>query len=123
MVEVNSLRLCLDCNKPVKGRTDKKFCNDYCRNHYNNKLKATTHNLVRNINNALGKNRRILEDLLGENDEIIRVSKESMIQHGFQFRYYTHTYKNKKGTIYFFCYDYGYLPLEQDSCLVVKYKD
>ena len=27
-------KLCLTCNKPVKGRTDKKFCDDYCRNNY-----------------------------------------------------------------------------------------
>ena len=57
-------KLCLNCNKPVKGRTDKKFCDDYCRNNYNNQLKSNTINLVRNINNALGKNRRILENLL-----------------------------------------------------------
>ena len=56
-------KLCLDCHKPVKGRTDKKFCDDYCRNNYNNALKSNTINLVRNINNALGKNRRILEAL------------------------------------------------------------
>ena len=52
---------CLNCEKTLKGRTDKKFCDDYCRNSYNNQLKASKNNLVRNINNALGKNRRILE--------------------------------------------------------------
>jgi predicted nucleic acid-binding Zn ribbon protein len=46
-------RLCLTCNKPLKGRTDKKFCDDYCRNNYNNQLKSNTINLVRNINNAV----------------------------------------------------------------------
>ena len=54
---------CLACDKPVKGRTDKKFCDDFCRNKYNNQLKAGCNNYVRNINNALGKNRRILESL------------------------------------------------------------
>ena len=28
---------CLSCSKPVKGRTDKKFCDDYCRNSYHNR--------------------------------------------------------------------------------------
>lgn len=30
---------CLNCDKTLKGRTDKKFCDDYCRNSYNNQLK------------------------------------------------------------------------------------
>jgi hypothetical protein len=47
-----------------KGRADKKFCDDYCRTNYNNQLKSCENNYVRNINNALGKNRRILEELL-----------------------------------------------------------
>ena len=27
---------CLSCGKLLKGRVDKKFCDDYCRNNYNN---------------------------------------------------------------------------------------
>jgi len=115
-------RLCLTCNKPVKGRTDKKFCDDYCRNNYNNQLKSTTTNLVRNINNALGKNRRILENLLGTGEEIAKTTRNKLLQKGFQFQYITHTYTNKKGNTYFFCYDIGYLPLESDWYLLVKQK-
>ena len=114
---------CLNCNKIVKGRTDKKFCDDYCRNSYNNQLKATTNNLVRNINNALGKNRRILESFFKYNDETTRVSKEKLLQKGFQFKYLTHTYTNKKGNVYYFCYDIGYLSLENDWYLLVKSKE
>ena len=57
----NETKTCLQCGKTLRGRADKKFCDDYCRNNYNNQLKANTNNYVRNINNALGKNRRILE--------------------------------------------------------------
>ena len=113
-------KFCLTCDKPVKGRTDKKFCDDYCRNNYNNQLKADSNNLVRNIRNALGKNRRILENLIPENEEMRKVSKEKLLREGFQFKYITHIYANKKGTKYFFCYDYGYLSLENDWYLVVK---
>jgi len=114
-------KLCLTCSKPIKGRTDKKFCDDYCRNNYNNQLKSSTTNLVRNINNALGKNRRILESLIG-NEEMIKTNKDKMLEKGFQFKYITHTYTNKKGNVYFFCYDTGYLPLENDWYLLVKSK-
>jgi hypothetical protein len=116
-------RLCLNCNKAVKGRTDKKFCDDFCRNNYNNQLKSNTINLVRNINNALGKNRRILENLFVAGEEMAKTNKDKLLQKGFQFKYITHTYTNKKGNIYFFCYDIGYLPLESDWYLLVKRKE
>jgi hypothetical protein len=116
-------RLCLSCNKPVKGRTDKKFCDDYCRNNYNNQLKSGSSNLVRNINNALAKNRRILESIFPGSEEIAKVTRDKLLQKGFQFRYITHLYTNKKGNTYFFCYDVGYLPLENEWYLVVKRKE
>ena len=116
-------KLCLNCEKPLKGRTDKKFCDDYCRNNYNNQLKSTTINLVRNINNALGKNRRILESFFNNNEEIAKTSKDRLMEKGFQFKYSTHTYINKKGNVYHFCYDLGYLPLENDWFLLVKRKE
>ena len=114
---------CLACGKTIRGRSDKKFCDDYCRNNFNNQLKAASNNYVRNINNALKKNRRILEELFGPADEMVKVPKEKLLQAGFQFKYLTHTYTNKKGNTYFFCYEYGYLPLEHDWYLVVKRKD
>lgn len=115
-------KLCLTCSKPIKGRTDKKFCDDYCRNNYNNQLKSGATNLVRNINNALGKNRRILETFFGKED-MIKTTKDKLLEKGFQFKYITNTYTNKKGNVYFFCYDLGYLPLENDWYLLVKRKE
>jgi hypothetical protein len=115
-------KTCLQCGKTFRGRSDKKFCDDYCRNSYNNQLKANTNNYVRNINNALGRNRRILEDLLPGSDEMAKTQKEKLLHHGFSFKYITHTYVNKKGNVYFFCYDHGYLPLENDWYLIVKRK-
>ena len=114
---------CLHCSKPVKGRTDKKFCDDYCRNIYNNQLKAISHRLVRNINNSLAKNRRILENLIPPGDDMIKVSREKMQQLGYHFKFNTHLYTNKKGGVYYYCYDYGFLPLENDWCLVVKARE
>lgn len=116
-------KFCLSCSKPVKGRTDKKYCDDYCRNNYNNQLKAASNNLVRNIQHALGKNRRILEAILPPKEEMAKVSKEKLLQEGFQFKYLTHLETNKKGTTYHFCYDHGYLPLENDAYLIVRRRE
>ena len=56
-------RYCLNCNAEIKGRIDKRFCNDYCRNIYHNNLNKDSTNYIRNVNNILRKNRRILKKL------------------------------------------------------------
>ena len=112
--------LCMACGAAVKGRSDKKFCNDYCRNDYNNTLRSGNSNVVRNINNALGKNRRILQSFIPAGEEKGKTTGIKLSESGFLFKYYTHTYTNKNGNRYFFCYDMGYLPLDNDWYLVVK---
>jgi len=114
------IRHCIGCNKQVRGRTDKKFCDEYCRNNYNNHLKAESNNLVRNINHALGKNRRIMESIFNNGEKTARKSATELLQKGFHFKYFTHQITNKKGLTYFFCYDYGYLPLEENRYLFIK---
>lgn len=115
-------RTCLCCGKSIRGRSDKKFCDDLCRNNYNNGIKAEANNYVRNVNNALKKNRRILEEVLGEQG-MAKVGKAKLMNEGIQFKYHTHTYTTGKGSTYTFCYEYGYLPLESDLYLVVRKMD
>jgi hypothetical protein len=122
MVQTVVSRKCLSCNKILNGRADKKFCNDYCRNAYNNQLKSANSPVVRNINNALIKNRRILEAMLGQ-EKMVKLPKEKLLSQGFNFKYYTHNYTNQKSNVYVFCYEYGYLPLEHDWFLIVKRKE
>jgi hypothetical protein len=112
-------RKCLECNASIKGRVDKKFCSDYCRNAYNNKLNKDSKNLVRNINNRLRKNYRIL-DSFSLVDGKTRTSKTRLLDKGFDFDYITNLYTTKKGTTYYFVYDLGYLPLDNDYYMIVK---
>lgn len=120
MLAQSTLKHCQACNKPIRGRTDKKFCDDYCRNSFNNQLKADSNNLIRNINNALRKNRRILQELLPPRDGTAKANRDKMLHLGFQFNYHTHTYTNAKGNQYLFCYEYGYMELENCWYLIVK---
>ena len=112
---------CPECGEKIKGRADKKFCSDMCRNAFNNKLNSDSNNFVRNVNNVLRKNRRILEDLLPK--DTANVSRSKLLEKGFDFKFITHTYITKKGDTYHFCYEYGYLPLENDWFLLVKRKE
>lgn len=120
MLQQKEEKLCLTCSKPVKGRSDKKFCDDYCRAAHNNDLKSAANNTIRNVNNALGKNRRILESLLPEGEPTAKTNKDKLLEKGFQFKYHTHLYQTKNEKTYFYCYEYGYLPLENNWYLIVK---
>ncbi len=111
---------CLQCGKPVKGRIDKKFCDDWCRNAYNNRLNSDTNKLVRNINNTLRRNRRILDELIPPGKKIARISRHELIIRGFDFRYFTHTRISRKGLTYTFCYEFGYLPADNDEYILIR---
>lgn len=112
------MKHCPECGNSILGRIDKKFCSDMCRNTYNNKLKADDTNYVRNINNTLKKNRRILELLCPE--EKSKTTRKTLNDKGFDFNHITHIRKTQKGSVYMFVYDFGYLELENDFFLIVK---
>lgn len=114
-------RLCIECASPFKGRIDKKFCSDPCRIAFNNRLNSDDISYVRSINNILRKNRRILMDLnpTGKN----KVSHEKLKSKGFNFSFFTSTYKTKEGAQYCYCYEQGYLPIEKEYYLLVIKKE
>ena len=116
-------RSCLQCGNPIRGRVDKKFCDDSCRNGYNNQQNSFNNILIRNINHALKKNRNILESIIPSGEELGKTTKDKLLFQGFQFKYFTHSYETKKGSQYMFCYDFGYLKLEGDWYLIVKGKE
>lgn len=111
-------RHCLDCGETIRGRADKKFCNDQCRSNYNNQLNSDSYNLVRNTNNILRRNRRILEQLSPSGKTKTLRKKLDML--GFNFSYFTGIYQTQTGKTYNFCYDYGYLILNEEEVLIVK---
>ena len=111
-------RTCLECNEPLKGRADQKFCNDSCRNAYNNKKLSKTTGFMRKVNRILKRNHAILEQL---NPVIKTIAyKSSMEKLGFSFNYFTNIYTTKAGRIYYFVYDQGYSELENNKFMLVK---
>ncbi len=114
-------RKCPECGRAVHGRIDKKFCSDACRNSFNNKSNATTTNYVRNVNNTLAKNRRILAEL-NPNGKI-KKHRDQLLKKGFDFDFYTNSYTTKVGDVYRFCYEQGYLILDEGFVLLVERND
>jgi len=111
-------RKCMECKDRIIGRADKKFCSDACRNSYNNALNKDSKNLIRTVNNRLRKNYRILETL--NTKDKTKTTKEKLLSKGFNFNYFTQIYTTKAGTVYYYLYDQGYLPLDNDFYLLVK---
>ena len=110
---------CLECGEEFLGRADKKFCSASCRNTHHNKLNSDATGFIRNINNILRKNRRILAGFNPKGKS--KIHKDKLMEAGFKFSYFTNLYETKGGKIYHFCYDQGYLALDNDwYALVVR---
>ena len=112
------IKNCLECNEKIVGREDKKFCSDGCRNAYNNKINKDSTNYMRNINNKLRKNYRILSELNAEGKS--KTTRIKLSGKGFDFEYFTTILTTKSGNIYHFIYDQGYMQLEGDFYMLVK---
>jgi len=113
-----NIQKCLECGEPVKGRSDKKFCNDYCRNTYNNNINKESKNLIRNTNNRLRKNYKILSEL--NTSGKTKTTRTKLINQNFDFSTFTSIYTTKTGNVYYYVYNQGYLKLDNDYYLLIK---
>ncbi|NLA50287.1 MAG: DUF2116 family Zn-ribbon domain-containing protein [Bacteroidales bacterium] len=97
---------CLDCGDSIRGRIDKKFCSDQCRNNYNNRLNRDSNNFIRNVHGLLRKNRRILADLYNEGK--LKVHKDALFALGYNFSFFTHIIETSGGDKCYYCFEYGF---------------
>jgi len=111
-------KTCLECEEKIVGREDKKFCSDGCRNSYNNKINKDSSNFMRNINNKLRKNYRILSLLNVEGKS--KTTKTKLLSKGFDFEFFTNILNTNTGNTYYFVYDQGYRFLDNDFYMLVK---
>jgi hypothetical protein len=115
-----TLTHCESCGKPLRGRSDKRFCDDYCRHLHHNKSRADNEKALKKINGALKRNRQILKEILFHSSDPVKVKREDLLDRGFLFRYHTHEKKSRSGSAFTYCYEYGYLPLADEQYLIVK---
>ncbi|HUR31829.1 MAG TPA: hypothetical protein VMZ69_10390 [Saprospiraceae bacterium] len=112
-------KYCKECRDEIVGRRDKKFCSDYCRAQHFNTYNSEISNFMRRVNYTIRKNRKILSGLNPKGKA--KAHKMKLIREGLNFDYFTNVYKTRGGKVYYFCYDQGYVELEDDYYgLVVK---
>lgn len=102
------VQFCLACNKELKGRSDKKFCDMQCRSTYHNANRPSHELSIQRINSDLRRNRSLLAHFCPSGKST--VDKGVLAKLGYKFELFTHIFPFTTGT-YFFCYEYGYLPL------------
>lgn len=111
---------CLNCNKVLKGRADKMFCDTTCKNEYHNASLAEGEKVYKRVLKILRNNRAILKEVLGEKDSI-EIDMSKLIGKGFDNDYLTHTKKSKIGKYdYYYVFDYGYRQTTDDIVKIVK---
>lgn len=110
------MKACLECGKEFTGRKDKKFCSVYCKAGFNYQKKQENENsLFKKIDDQLKLNRKLLKAYNRAGKATVR--KECLLSEGFNPKYFTHYWKNKKGDVYLFCYEYGFLERREQAKL------
>ena len=106
------LKHCLACNKELRGRSDKKFCDLHCKSsyHYRKSLEDEPR-FYNRVDNQLKLNRKILKHFNKAGKSVIRA--EVLKKEGFESKFFTHFWKNNKGDVYFFVYEYGFLKIKE----------
>lgn len=106
------MRYCAACKKELTGRIDKIFCSSYCKSAYHyQKNRDSGNNLFKQIDDQLKLNRRILKEYNKSGKTTVR--KDVLISEGFDPKFFTHYWKNNKDQVYLFCYEYGFLSIQE----------
>jgi hypothetical protein len=114
---------CRNCGEILKGRIDKKYCDDTCRSTFHHKKAPEQVNLMRQIHYILLKNRKILAKFFQKQSNPPTIEKRSLLEMGFHFGYHTQTIKKESNSTQFACYDYAYQELNENQILLFKIPD
>lgn len=100
-------RLCRVCQEEFRGRSDKRFCSDYCRAQHYNELHAGNIQLIRRVHYALRQNRNILHGLFVTFGSI-EIDPRLLMDAGVRLDFVTRIIRQSNGEEICVCYDYGY---------------
>lgn len=111
---------CLFCGEVLIGRSDKKYCDDNCRNNHHYQLRKDDNAIIKSVNACLIKNREILRSLAANTRTM--VVKKELVDANFNFNVMTSIYRTRKGTEYMVLYDYAYRIVNEHEVLILKYR-
>ncbi len=119
------MKKCIECQGEVEGRIDKIFCSPYCKSSYHHKKnQGKEQSLYLSIDKQLKLNRKLLQHFNRAGKAVVR--KEKLLNTGFNPKYFTHYWKNQKGDVYLFCYEFGFLEKQEhgrSKYVLVQWQD
>ena len=98
---------CPICDSILKGRVDKIFCSTKCKSIDQYEKRQKTEVFYLKVEKPLRINRKILKKYNKSGYTTLR--KSILVKDGFNSNIFTHYWKNQKGDIYLFVYEYGFL--------------
>jgi len=116
---------CLACDKEIDGRSDKKFCDSYCKSSYHYiKTKQGEKGIYSQIDRQLKHNRAVLKSYNKAGKATVRA--HILLEQGFNPKFFTHYWKNNKKDIYLFVYEFGFLKRKEhshDKFILIKWQE
>jgi predicted nucleic acid-binding Zn ribbon protein len=113
-------KVCPICDAPIKGRADKIYCSLSCKSSHQYEQRLEKDKFYLQVDKQLKKNRKILKKYNRTGMTTLR--REVLHQEGFNPNFFTHYWKNQKGDVYLFCYDFGFLKLKEKNGQQTKEK-
>lgn len=108
---------CWQCGKQLYGRSDKKFCDSQCRNHFHNQRHSELNRVSRVVTGHIRSNYHVLNDLIRTGHT--QAAFEELALYGFDNHYHTSSFFNDEGQLVRNVYDVQYIILD-DS--IVKFR-
>ena len=112
-LQMTNIRKCPVCQQKLVGRADKKFCSIKCKSIYHYEHKQQSEQFYTTVDKQLKRNRKILR--IYNKSGITTVQQQTLLEEGFNPRFFTHYWKNPKGEVYLFVYEYGFLKVKQNT--------
>ena len=94
---IQPTKKCCVCDKKLIGRSDKVFCDIYCKNQYHQSIRKHTKSASANTVKILKKNYVILCELLGDHCNRYKIKKMKLQERGFNFEVISGMNQNKYG--------------------------
>lgn len=110
---------CQHCGTEFKGRSNKKFCSNACKNNYHNEAYRESNQVVLNLDKKLHKNRSVLKDMF----QVYRsspISLDILKARGFDENFHTHTFNAPSGDRYVMVYEVGYKMSFDDQVQIIE---
>lgn len=114
------VKICLNCSKPISGRSDKKFCSHQCRSELSNhrKKNTKTEDLSMRIIKTLQTNRNVLEGILKNKSQCL-VDENYLIIKGYNPVFHTHISKEGKREL-IGCFEFGIIRCAQKKIKIIR---